>query len=217
MNSEKVLNDLEELRRIMTKSTATGAEITLNDSANAKIDEIKFLGKIEQDNYTGQQLFNCQDTNNVGNNTRILEDDWIQTSYDNSEGTSVIYENFFTNNLKVKENTTYAIILEVAEISGTGKLYLTSFYNQTGQFNSTVIDFSNLATGTYVYQATTLESLESITSGTRTYVQFSVGQSGSITYRVSVLADTTITTNTFKYEKYVRGSGKSESRLSPND
>ncbi|MBQ9731071.1 MAG: hypothetical protein IJV94_02940 [Bacilli bacterium] len=49
---------------------------------------------------------------------------------------------------------------------------------------------------------TTVEDPQNVSLGLRTYVAFKASQSGSVTFRLSVLEDTSITPETFIYEKY---------------
>lgn len=79
----------------------------------------------------------------------------------------------------------------------------------TGDFSQFTVSmgtaFSNLSNNkTYKYTITSIEDLTSkdVTIMIRSLVRFDPNQSGSITFRLSVLEDTSVTTDNFKYEKY---------------
>jgi len=179
---------------------ASGSDITLSDSARYYFKKIVPGGKSEQEQYKGQQLYNVRDIANMGSYT-VDKDDWLSLINWAGPGNA----NYFTRNLNLEASTTYSIILEVKSISGTGKLYIYTTYQNGGQFpGNKVIDFSNLTAGQkYVYKETTKEDLSEVTSGLRTYI--TTTDSASIVFRISVIADTTVTADTFNYEPYTGG------------
>ena len=139
-----------------------------------------------------KNLFNVKDTHDVGANTSINDDDFITTTKNNSEGTAIKYENYYTNpsNL-IKPNTTYYVICEIQKVSGTGTLNIVSNDSNEGQFTTNKpYSFTNLKAGDIkIFSIQSKEDLSasSIKSMLRTYCVFTSGQSGSITYRISVL------------------------------
>ena len=172
----------------------------INSDFNLKVD-----GKSQQVTTTGQQLYNYKDTNLVTSGITTDEDGWITVTYDNSQGTGTKFFNYFTNNLNLKANTQYQIVTEIKEVNGELTLYSVS--NNLGQMKyNTQFDF-NTPQENLIYRRIneTYNSLSNSIYGLRTFVQFLAGQSGSITFRLSVLKDTTINANNFVYEPYTGG------------
>ena len=159
--------------------------------------------KLEIDKDTDSNLLNIYNVDRIGNNVKIDKNDFITISYDNSQGSSTVYINHFTKNLNLKTNTKYNIIVEVKEVVGTGVLYSNSINGSQGQFKSSAsYEFSNLKSGIKTVIRTTRETFNNITYGLRSYVAFRSGESGSITFRLSVLEDNYVDENNFVYLPY---------------
>ena len=133
-------------------------------------------------------------------NAEYKEDDYIKCEYDNTSGTSTIFKNFFTNDSKlIKPNKDYWVILEVKEVKGTGKfqlLYDSANIQLSGWQD---LDFSILTAGKIIVKKVT-SNANSNNANTllRTYCYFSAGQSGSITFRISI-SPIEVTAENFKY------------------
>ena len=135
---------------------------------------------------------------------------WASISFDNTEGTSSKYFNFYYNNAKLMANKNYNVFLEIKNISGTGGIIVCSnaiFDNQIeGQFvnvSNFRFNFSKLQSDKiYNRICLTRANFENVVASTRTFVQADPGQSGSITFRISVLEDTSITPENFVYQPY---------------
>ena len=135
---------------------------------------------------------------------------WASISFDNTEGTSSKYFNFYNNNAKLMANKNYNVFLEIKNISGTGGIIVCSnaiFDNQIeGQFvnvSNFRFNFSKLQSDKiYNRICLTRANFENVVASTRTFVQADPGQSGSITFRISVLEDTSITPENFVYQPY---------------
>ena len=120
------------------------------------------------------------------------------------------YYSLYTNNLKLKPGTNYNIILEVKEKRGVGTLSVVSqkIDGETqieGQFNGSFSNaFGNLGPGIYTKKLKTLnkEELENTVAGLRTFISLDKGNYSSMTFRISVIEDTTVTSDTFIYEPY---------------
>ena len=151
----------------------------------------------------GKNKFNVQDTNSVTEGITVDNEGWITVTYDNTEGTATKYFNYFTNNLALKTVTNYNVIAEVKSVNGTGIVHFASNASTSKQFETRFYrDFTNLANNK-VYKLICKTADEFVgNNGLRTFVGFSAGQSGSITFRLSVLEDTTITPENFDYEPY---------------
>ena len=193
-------------KEITPTGQASGSNIHISDSADAELLDFKLYGKSVQETRSGRNLFNYKDTRSVTNGASSDEDGWITVTYDNTSGASTIWSNYYTYNLKLKPNTQYAIFTEIKSVSGTGRFIPYGHNNpQTqGQFpTEKVYNFSLLSAGMIVKDTpTTLEDFSNIIYGLRTLVSFRAGESGSITFRISVLEDTTITADNFEYEAF---------------
>ena len=164
----------------------------------SEIETVKGSVEIEVCN---KNLYNFKNKASVATEIITNEEGWITATFDNSSGSSNKYMNYITENLKLKNSTQYAIIVEIKKVSGTGSLIVHSSLGSTGQFKGNeTYDFSQLSSNSKeVTLATTRSDLESINWGLRTYLQFKTGQSGSITFRISVVEDTTVTASNYIY------------------
>lgn len=151
----------------------------------------------------GKNKFNVQDTNSVTEGITVDNEGWITVTGDNTNGTATKFFNYYTNNLNLKTGTNYNVIAEVKNVSGTGNINFVSVNANAKQFQSTFNkNFSVLANNT-IYNSINKTADEFVgNNGLRTYIGFSAGQSGSITFRLSVLEDITITPENFDYEPY---------------
>ena len=187
-----------------------GNNIEIKDGNDFPFD-LTLYGRSTQETTQGKQLFNYEDTTMVTDGITVDEDGWITATFDNTNGTGYKYLNFYTNNLNLKNSTTYAIVSEIKSVSGTGFLIPVSKTNTTpqtgGQFNSEVsYNFATLTNNMIKIETpTTIDDFSTTNYGLRTLLQFAKGQSGSITFRLSVLEDTSVTADTFVYEKFTGG------------
>lgn len=156
-------------------------------------------------------LFNFKDKKNVSPIYTVDDEGWITCQYDNTSGTSAAYLNYYTNNLNLKTDTSYNIIVEVKSVSGTGNLSPVSYYTD-GQFTkSTTLSFAVLKANDISINkiiADTKTDFSQSLYGLRTITSFNPGQTGSITFRMSVLEDTSINADNFVYSNYNQGSTK---------
>ena len=179
-------------------------EIEIDDGDSQESATLTMFGNTYQNTYSGVNLYNYKNTTNVGTGVTADEDGWISMSYDNTSGSSNVFLNYFTDNLNLISSTQYAIFLEVKSVSGSGRLYVTSKSGTVGQFeNQVTAELSSLTSNTTSKYLGTTKSSYTGNTGLRTFLRFEPEQSGSITFRISVLADTTTTTSNFVYEPYV--------------
>ena len=213
---ETNVSDIEEyLDNLTPKSTAKSNLVHITDALGLHTFGTKAAGQVRQVTTTGKQLFNYKDTITMVTHT-VDEDDWITIAADNTNGTAEIYKNLFTNKSDLlKENTNYKCVLEIKNISQSDKTK-GSYINMLGvetvtQFQKAkTIKLNELSIGTFVYDALTKESFEETSMMARNFIAISIGDSVSITFRLSVIEDTTVTPETFVYEKYTGG------QVSPN-
>lgn len=205
LTDEQIKASVESIdKQIIPTATATGSNIYLEDASNNPLINLEIEGKSKQETRSGKNLYNYKDTAVVTSGITTDEDGWITINYDNTSGTSAVFKNYWTNNLDIKENTTYKAIVEIKSVSGNGSLRIVD-NGTVSQFNSIFIihDFQDVKSGDILIQdVVTKASFAESTRGLRTYGGFAVGKSGSITFRISLLEDTNITTETFKYEAY---------------
>lgn len=180
----------------------------LNNAKANTLSNLKIYGNTNQTQYSGQNLYNYQDidpndASMIGAGTIVGDDGWITVSMDNTGGTKVKYSNFFTRNLDLVVGDTYSIVVEVKSVSGTGGLTYTSSLDNNGQFRNHSIHFDKVSPGDVV--VTTETAIESGKWGLRSYGYWAVDQSGSITFRLSVIKGTGVTAENFVYEPYVGG------------
>ena len=175
--------------------------IYLNEDSDGKY---RLIGNSTQETRSGDNLYNFKNISTVSNTATTDKNGWITMTVDNSNGETVRYCNYWTKNLDLKANTKYNIIMEVKKVTGTGAIRSFNYYNNDGQFNgSSYFTFDSLSDGVIKQNiCTTKESFDSVSQGLRTYAVFNAGQSGSITFRLSVLEDISVTPETFKYEQY---------------
>lgn len=152
----------------------------------------------------GQNAYNIANRKNPDGYPEISvdENDWV--TIDNTTPTRH-YVNFFTSNLKLKTDTDYAIVLEVKEASGDGKFILMSDDQDRGQFEETIRfeDIGEMGNNSVqVYIKKSKSSFEKSADGLRSFIETSNGQSNFITFRISVVEDTSITPETFVYKSY---------------
>lgn len=183
----------------------------LNNAKANTLSNLKIYGNTSQTEYSGQNLYNvddlCSGNSCITNGTTRDSDGWITMTYDNTSGTSNEYTNYFTNNLDLVVGDTYTIVLEVKSVSGTGSITYASRLEQNGVTNGQLgqhsVSFASLHAGDVV--VTTQQALDGYQWGLRSYGYWAPGNGGSITFRLSVIKGTDITTDNFVYEPYVGG------------
>lgn len=180
----------------------TGTNITLTDVVSG-IEELQFVyGDTYQQTYSGANLYNYTDISaTIGSGITTDSDGWITCTYDNSAGTSTHYSNYYTKPLALTPSTNYALVLEIRSVSGTGA-FEGGGANTASQVDSFKIEFANMTAGNTIVVPIASKSDVTGANGLRSYFRFNAGQSGSVTLRISVLADTSITPQTFVYQPF---------------
>lgn len=193
------------------KTISDNESVVIEDAIVKSAKDYKIYGNTYQETIEGRNLYNYNDTVVVSDGIVKDNDGWVTVTYDNPSETNVKNLNYFTNNLNIKPDTNYNIIVEIKEATGNGTLYFTSTYtnpsgNEFGQFNTKSYNFNNSTDG-IVYQniMKSKQDFTDIEYGLRTVIQINPGQNVSITFRISVLEDLTITPSTFVYEPYTAG------------
>ena len=196
----KLTERVAKLEANQPKGTASGTEIVVEDSAEME-SKLNISGNSEQDSRSGKNLFDYKDTEGKVNLYSTVDNEgWITTKLDNSSGTSTEYGQFFTNNLKLKTSTQYALFVEIKELSGNPSCEFASIHSTSQNVTNTYT--TNVSVGLLKFLINTKDSFEGATNGIRTVVSFNAGKNASITYRISVLEDTSISKENFVYEPY---------------
>lgn len=206
---KKVINnnadELSLIKNQIPTGQATGNPIHIADSTNLEA-KLRLNGGDKQETREGSNYFNINDLVKGMGALNLDEEDFVTVTVDNSSGSSQKYYNVYTNPSKlIKPNTKYYLVLEVKEITGTGNIMVHSF-NATDhkpQFSgSKNYGFANLVAGDIkIDEITSLEDFSDSNSTLRTFLSYNAGQSGSITFRISVLEEEP-TVESFVYEKY---------------
>lgn len=193
---------------LLIKPTESGTEMMLTDSSDMNIQELHLYGKTEQASTTGVNLFDINDRLSFNSIFKVDEEGYITATIPANNTEDYQYYNFFTkkSNL-VKANTNYLIICEVVKMPTTKcSIRLTSVDKSTpGQIDGNVT-ISGKASGLEINLMKTKSDMSDSESFTRGYFSISPGfTENQIKFRVSVLEDTSITADTFKYEPYTGG------------
>lgn len=200
---EQLQTENSELSSNMLWNITSGKSLHITDSAKYSKNKLEIGGDMKQESRSGKNSFNINDKKTVDEVYTVDDEDWITCEYDNSEGTDIKYLRYYTNNLKLKTNTQYAIFVEIKSASGTGRLSPVSYYTDSQFVKTFDIYFSDLKSDDiYKFIVDTKDNFSQSLYGLRTFCNFQPGKSGSITFRISVLEDTSVTTDNFKYEKY---------------
>lgn len=178
---------------------------TINNAKSNSLSNLKIYGNSSQTTYKGQNLFDVNTLFGYDSSVSI-DEGWITVTYDNTNGSNRVWKNLFSSNMNLKgAGTNYKIIAEIKNISGTGELHLSSSYGNGGQLLERNCTFSSILNKNFVSFVSQVRDIANPEEGLRTYVCFDPGQSGTITFRISVLEDTTIDSSNFVYEPYVGG------------
>lgn len=182
-----------------------GSNLSLDNTIATKLKSVELKGDTFQQTYSGDNLYDCSDTKSVSTGVTADSDGWITATYNNT-GSSAVYLQYFTDLLELTNSTDYALVLEVKSVTGAGGIDVCTSYQ--GQFaTSDNYLFSQLEGGkTYIRTETTKASFDDAIYSLRTVINFASGQSGSITFRISVLADTSVTPEAFIYQPYTGGA-----------
>ena len=174
--------------------------VYIDDAGNYNAKKFKIYGNSKQATRSGKNLYNVNDklNNYWDSHFAVDNEDWITFS-DNNVGSSTKWYNFkATNRGQLKNSTNYKLIVEVKEVSGTGNIRYSN-YNQTGALEQ---NFQDIEPGIYVWDYLTPNNIEETEDLLGNFVTLQAGENGFITFRISLLEDTTITTNTFVYQPY---------------
>lgn len=154
----------------------------------------------------GANLYDYTDVATSSPGITTDSDGYITFDYDGNETNA--YKNYWTNNLGLKTSTTYTVVAEVLSVSNASNFNRVALVSRAADSQSdTWVDLpvSKMTPGSvYTHQITTTANFDSAIYGLRTYCQIkTLGLTASITLRLSVLADTSITPDKFRYQPYI--------------
>ena len=188
-----------------------GAVRTIHDKDNRLIwgrlaYDTKYAGDTYQQTYSGANLFNVN-TITPPTGATINADGSITCVYDNTSGSSTHFMSLYPANLDLQTSTTYAAFAEIISLTGRGTLAVISGNSSASQFtNNKTFNLADYQTGDIIKTTdTTKANFSGTNAGTRTYVSVQAGLSLSLTFRMSVIADTTVTPEDFVYQPYTGG------------
>lgn len=155
----------------------------------------------------GKQLYNYKDTSSVTTGFVTDDEGWISYTYDNSTGTTTRFANYWTHDLDLKPSQKYALFVEVKNVSGNAYFSFNSTQGTNGQVTGGGGRSFTEMTNNSIYRAE-ITARESHTGnmGLRSFITYGAGKAGSITFRMSVIEDLTISKENFKYEPYQKTS-----------
>ena len=201
-NEEFYLSTMEPTH---TSNPVPSSDIEL-DTAEGKIISVEAYGDTFQQMYSGTNLFDYSDINSVSTGVTVGDDGWVTMIYDNSGGASTKYLNYYTNILPLSTNTNYNVIIEIKNFTGDFSLYPVSTATNSQFSNQWYIGSSGMSEGgIYSRVIKTNPDFDGDIISLRTTSAFSPGKSGSVTFRLSLLADTSVTPETFVYQPYTGG------------
>lgn len=207
------------IRRIQTGNTFTTSESEVfikTTTSDEHIDTMQIeKGTIPHDYIpynniqfkdVGENLYNYTKTTNVSTGCTSDENGWITITCDNTTNNTSAYKNYYTYDLPLKNNTPYNVIVEIDEKTGNfANFNVVSTISNDTQFTENFVLYNAITSGNIYQKLVNTGNDMSSTNGKlglRTYIAFSPNQAGTVKFRISVLEDTTITTNDFVYKPY---------------
>lgn len=200
-NGKSVDSALNGLRGNISSNTSDeGKSIVINDSCNHGKLSISVKGNSSQNNKKGIQLFNVNDKRLSSWNSifSIDDNDYIIANIPANTTENNIYYNFYTNKSdNLLENTDYLSITEIASIPTSCSINIIS-PNVDSQFK----EYATF-TKTSLKKITSKDNFDESTTMCRGYViALPNCPGGTIKFRVSIIEDTSVTINNFKYESF---------------
>ena len=194
----------EYIRVPDNNQTLSGTTINLSDNIN-DINDVKIKGYFKQTQYSGRQLYNVNGRARVDSEVSVDSDNWITINYNNSGNSKRTVNCIMGKSNLVQPNQNYLIVTEIESISGNGELYVNYGY-AASPFPELLYSSNVLSNGDVKFDILTSRSdASSSFYSLATLVKIPAGNTFSIKFRLSILADTTITQDNFVYEPYTGG------------
>lgn len=207
---DKIIKDDEVIfeRGFLREKTSTTLPTTF-DGVGKDLKDYRVYGNTYQNSTKGINIFNINNGGSTSSEISIDNDDYVSTAYNNANGSVTHYSNFMIKKTaQIQPSTNYLIVIEILSVQGTGRLQPWTIHANSCINNSNPqLYFNNLTAGQKIFMPVTTKSEFDANTiyDLRTLIIFEVGQSGSITFRLSLLTDTTVTSDTFEYEPYTGG------------
>lgn len=190
-------------------STATSNEPYTGGQPSPSPDYPQEITTLTFDKITrcGKNWFDVNDTRSISDSVSIDDDGWINVNIDNSSGTNTKFANVWTYpKYNIKVNTSYKLVLEIKSHSGNNG-YLSPVSNDNSsysQFNNQYqYFFYNIVDNSIsVYDILSQKSFDKAKTMLRTFVACYAGEKLQITFRISVIENTSVTPQNFVYEPY---------------
>lgn len=152
-------------------------------------------------------LYNYKDIFYKAAEYTIDDEGWITLSADRTSATSVAFYNYYTKPLNVKTNTNYLVVVEVKSATGTAEAHWTSTETGSQMAGAFITNMTTISKpAIYMQSVKTKASFDNADVSLRTYFLVKAGNKITTTFRISVLEDTSITSNNFVYSNYNQGS-----------
>ena len=198
-----------KMRSNKFKSISGNGNIVIEDAIKKDLKDYKVYGNTYQNITRGINIFNINNGGSTSSEISIDNDDYVSTAYNNANGSVTHYSNFMRKKTpQIQPSTNYLIVVEILSVQGTGRLQPWTKHAGSCINNSNPqLYFNNLTAGQKIFMPVTTKSEFDANTiyDLRTLIIFEAGQSGSITFRLSLLTDTTVTSDTFEYEPYTGG------------
>ena len=202
-----VINTTEQLQKeINPIKDESGSEIIIEDASDNPLINLEIEGKSTQKTSDGKNLYNVNDVYSRSSYVTTDKEDWITITRDNSSGTSTLYiSNYLKPSNLLKVNTTYYLVVEIKSVTGNGRINFVHSNSSTnkGQFNAiATYNLEELTPNSILkISAKTRNSFDDCITMLRQYLVLEVGQSASITYRMSIFENEE-DANNFIYEPF---------------
>lgn len=220
--------DLAELKNIIIqRETGVADSHVITGSAEFPVLGMKVYGRSEQETTTGAQLLDwssfakCdyipEEATFGGELSDPDADGWVTLSADNTEGSTNKYLSIDgPRSTKIEPDTEYLAIIEIKKITGTNAMVFAvmdvdaDIYDGHGtQFLNSfdILDSDGIKAGTYTGIVKT-RSGEAFDTSDKIFLSlFEVipGCKWEMTFRISLIKDTTVTVDTFVWEPYTGG------------
>ena len=189
----------EETGNIIGEAISKRLSLSLFNQENALNIENKEFELIIGTKLSLNEENNFYDINDVllmSKDMTINDDDTVTATFDNTNGTEAQYLNLFTNvSGFLGTSEKYFAVLEVINVTGTGAITVTD--------SSVELEhFENLQdTKLLKYKIKTLDNFLKSNTVLKSYVKFNPGESGSITFRISIFQND-VNMNNFEYKKF---------------
>lgn len=197
----------EDANKLVFKGQAEGRSHHVDDSADWGFLGMQGYGESTQVQTTGAQLYDFANKRSSTNAT-ANEDGYITITIDNTGGTAEKFGTYYTYPYEgLEPSKTYRCICEIKAVSGKGEFQAVNETVNAGMPGQFATKFApTLAVGTYASNITARDSLTESMTMTRTYAKAAAGNTLSVTFRLSIIEDTTVTPDNFTYEPYTGGA-----------